>query len=191
VHLGWKGFSGKMRASMKPAYLVYNPAAGLFDKRELVIGAAARLESHGWQIQVEETGSGGDATRLAQDAARKGHAAFFIAGGDGSIGQAAAGLAGSQTALGALPGGTANVWARELGLRGLTSWNRRALEDGAEQLARGRVQAVDVGVCNGPGCDHRGANGNPPPGPPPFRPRQISQFVVLERPPVGRHGFDH
>ncbi|MBN1666120.1 MAG: hypothetical protein JW862_03505, partial [Anaerolineales bacterium] len=73
---------------------------------------------------------------------------FLVAGGDGSINQAIKGLLGSRTALGVLPAGTANVWAQELGLPGLT-WTRwLALEESARQLPRSRVRQVDVGLCN-------------------------------------------
>lgn len=73
---------------------------------------------------------------------------FVIAGGDGSINRAVAGLVGSDTALGILPAGTSNVWAQEIGLPGLT-WTRwMALEESARRLADGQVQVVDIGLCN-------------------------------------------
>jgi diacylglycerol kinase family enzyme len=47
-----------------------------------------------------------------------------------------------------LPAGTANVWAQELGLPGL-SWTRlTALEESARRLANAKVRCVDVGLCN-------------------------------------------
>jgi diacylglycerol kinase family enzyme len=56
------------------------------------------------------------------------------------------GLYGSPTALGVLPGGTSNVFAQELGLRGLT-WTRvRALEHSAGLMARGTIRDVDLGL---------------------------------------------
>jgi diacylglycerol kinase (ATP) len=58
-------------------------------------------------------------------------------------------LAGSQTALGVLPAGTTNVWAKELGLPGLTYTRWMALEESARQLASGIFRQVDIGICNG------------------------------------------
>jgi diacylglycerol kinase family enzyme len=58
-------------------------------------------------------------------------------------------LAGSSTALGVLPAGTANVWAQELGLPRLGYVNWFALEKAAAQLAHGQVRMVDLGECNG------------------------------------------
>lgn len=104
---------------------------------------------YGWQIYVEQTRGGEHTTELAQRAAAENLDALFIAGGDGSVGKAAAGLVGSKTALGVLPAGTANVWAQEFGLPGL-NWTRLdALEECAHMLGSGIVKAVDVGICNG------------------------------------------
>ena len=57
-----------------------------------------------------------DAKRLARKAAKSGADIVAIFGGDGSVAEAAAGLAGTKTALRILPGGTANVMSVELGI---------------------------------------------------------------------------
>ena len=108
---------------MKTALLVFNPTAGRFPSRMLTERAADVLRSYDWEIDLYQTTGGPHITALAQQAAEQGKDAFFIAGGDGSINFAVQGLMESQTALGVLPAGTANVWARELGLPGLT-WTR-------------------------------------------------------------------
>jgi len=100
-------------------------------------------------MQLEATTRGEDITRLARQTAEEGLEAFFIVGGDGSVNLATAGLIHTNTALGVLPAGTANVWAQELGLPGL-NWTRwTALEESAHRLADAQVYAVDVGLCNG------------------------------------------
>jgi len=133
---------------MRQAYLVYNPAAGRYPSGLLAERAAQVLRRHGWEIKLEQTHDGEHITRLAHQASQEGWDAFFVVGGDGSINLAINGLVGSQTALGVLPAGTANVWAQELGLPGLT-WTRwMALEESAERLAGGEVRQVDVGFCN-------------------------------------------
>jgi len=133
---------------MPKAYLVYNPAAGRFPSRMLTERAAAVLRSEGWEVSLEQTGGGPHITELARQAVEYSMDAFFVAGGDGSINFATAGLVGNQTALGVLPAGTANVWARELGLPGLT-WTRwTALEESARRLATASLRSVDVGFCN-------------------------------------------
>ena len=134
---------------MPKAYLVYNPAAGRFPSRMLIERAADVLRKQGWEMQVEQTQGGSHITDLAHEAADRSLDGFFIAGGDGSINYAVAGLVNSDTPLAVLPSGTANVWCRELGVQGL-AWTRlMALEESARQLANVTVRKVDVGFCNG------------------------------------------
>ncbi|MGE5220792.1 MAG: diacylglycerol/lipid kinase family protein [Omnitrophica WOR_2 bacterium] len=134
---------------MRRALLVYNPVSGRYPSLLLAERAARVLGEHGWQLTIEQAQSGEHITRLAYQAAAQGLDAYFIAGGDGSINLALEGLVGSNTALGVLPSGTANVWAQELGLPGL-SWTRwSALEESARRLADAEVFSVDAGSCNG------------------------------------------
>jgi diacylglycerol kinase family enzyme len=106
------------------------------------------LNDYGWVVHLEQTAGGPHITQLAKRAVGEAMDAFFLAGGDGSINYALAGLVGSETPLGVLPAGTANVWSQELGLPGLT-WTRwMALEESARQLATADVRQVDVGYCN-------------------------------------------
>jgi diacylglycerol kinase (ATP) len=133
---------------MPKAYLVYNPAAGRFPSRILIERAADVLRGFGWEMQLEQTHGGENITQLAREAVDQSMDAFFIAGGDGSINYAVAGLVNSETSLGVLPAGTANVWSKEIGIPGLT-WTRiMALEESARMLAKGAVRKVDVGFCN-------------------------------------------
>lgn len=134
---------------MPKAYLVFNPAAGRFPSRMLTERAADVLRNKGWEIYLRQTNGGSHITELATRAVDQEMDAFFIAGGDGSINYAVAGLIESQTPLGVLPSGTANVWSRELGLPGLTWTRLMALEESARQLANANVFSVDVGMCNG------------------------------------------
>jgi len=69
----------------------------------------------------------------------------LVAGGDGTIHEVVNGLVGSDTAMGVLPMGTGNVWAKEIGLPtlGLTQPDR--LLAAARMLVDGEVRWVDVG----------------------------------------------
>ncbi len=133
---------------MPQAYIVYNPAAGKFPSAMLTEQAAAVLQDRGWQTRLERTNGGEHITELARRAANEKMDAFFVAGGDGSINLAVKGLLGSQTALGVFPAGTANVWAKELGLPDLTWTRLMALEESARRFATATVRKVDVGFCN-------------------------------------------
>ena len=133
---------------MRKAYLVFNPHAGRFPSRLLTERAAEVLASYHWDIRLAQTSGGIEVTQLARQAADENMDAFFIAGGDGSVNLAVAGLMGSETALGVLPAGTTNVWAKEIGLPGLTYTRWKALEESAHHLAKGAFHQVDLGMCN-------------------------------------------
>jgi diacylglycerol kinase (ATP) len=129
--------------------IAYNPVAGRYPSRLLVERAARVFREQNWSVELERTHSGQHITELARQAALDGLDCFIIAGGDGSVNQAVAGLVGTDTALGVLPAGTSNVWAQELGLPGL-SWTRwMALEESARRTAGCQIKRVDVGMCNG------------------------------------------
>ena len=133
---------------MADTLLIYNPAAGRFSVRPFISGVIRTLNDHDWRVEVAESLNGRHTTHLARMAARENFRAVFVIGGDGTVGQAASGLIGSETALGVLPAGTANVWAMELGMRAFT-WPRwRLLRENARILAEVKPCAIDVGLCN-------------------------------------------
>ena len=134
---------------MRRANLIYNPAAGRYPSWLLTERAANVLKEHGWEVCIQKTISAAHVTDLAQQAVIEGIDALFVVGGDGSINQALGPLAGSQTALGVLPAGTANVWSQEIGLPGLTWTRLMALEESARRLADAQIWEMDVGLCNG------------------------------------------
>ena len=74
------------------------------------------LAEHECEPSLVFPGSAEEATAAAREAASRGEDVVFVVGGDGSVRQAALGLAGSETALAAVPAGTVNVWARETGI---------------------------------------------------------------------------
>jgi diacylglycerol kinase (ATP) len=134
---------------MVDALLIYNPAAGRISVRPFISGVIRTLNDHGWRVEVAESLNGRHTTQLARTAAQENFRAVFAIGGDGTAGQAAAGVIGSQTALGILPAGTTNVWAQELGISALTWSHIRALSLNARTLAESTPTAIDVGLCNG------------------------------------------
>ena len=95
--------------------IVFNPAAGS-RRRQRLDRALSVLRARGVEAEVALTAHAGHAETIARDAARAGRRLVVAAGGDGTIAEVASGLAGSDTTLGVLPLGTANVLACELGL---------------------------------------------------------------------------
>ena len=118
--------------------IVFNPAAGARRRRTL-LAALDLLRGLGMRPEVADTARRGHAALLARDAAAAGVRVVVAAGGDGTIAEVAAGLAGSETALGVLPLGTANVLALELGLP-------RDPARAAAVLAMGRTAPLHPGL---------------------------------------------
>jgi diacylglycerol kinase (ATP) len=133
---------------MRSAIIVYNPAAGRFSVKPFIESAVKELESAGWQVEAAETHSGAHTIELAKQAAAEKKEAVFAVGGDGTIGNIVNGLIGSETALGVLPAGTANVWGNELGLKPFAWTQPWMLRKNAALLAKAPIHAVDVGSCN-------------------------------------------
>ncbi len=132
---------------MRNADMIYNPGAGRFPSGILAERAANVLRSNGWSIRLTRTENSEHVTQLARRAAEDGKEAIFVVGGDGTVNMAVRGLVGSTTALGVLPGGTANVLAQELGLPGIRWTRLMALEESARRLAGAKIREVDIGIC--------------------------------------------
>lgn len=134
---------------MPTGLILHNPAAGRLPAKFFVSRAASLLRKYGWQIDIIESHSGEHLAELARQAAERRLDAVFVAGGDGSIGWALSSLVGTGTSLGVLPVGTANVWARELGLPVLSILNPLSVDHWARTLATIPPSNVDVGMCSG------------------------------------------
>jgi diacylglycerol kinase family enzyme len=81
-------------------------------------------------------------TRVARELARDHDVdAVVAAGGDGTVSAVAAGLVGTDVALGVIPLGTLNHFAKDLGIRDLDS--------AIAAIAAGTPRRIDVGEVNG------------------------------------------
>lgn len=96
--------------------LIVNPYATSVSRRlRTLVIAALRTR---YDVRVMETAGPGHATELARAAAEDGSDAIVTFGGDGTVNEAANGLAGSDVPLFPLPGGSQNVYAKMLGISG-------------------------------------------------------------------------
>ena len=104
------------------------------------------LSRSGNEVEIVETNRRGHATRFAQDAARRGVDVVIGFGGDGTLNEVATGVAGTDTALGVLPGGSTNVFARTLGMPNDPVPAVRQLAAG---IAAGDIEPIGLGHVNG------------------------------------------
>ena len=132
--------------------LVVNSFASSVTPRNTVV--VHRRLSRDHDVEVVETNRRGHATRFAVDAARRGLDAVIAFGGDGTLNEVATGVAGTETALGVLPGGSTNVFARTIGL---SNDPVAAADELADALGEGHITPVGLGTVNGRHfCFHTG-----------------------------------
>jgi YegS/Rv2252/BmrU family lipid kinase len=97
--------------------LIYNPYAGKIRRNPQLLQRTTEVLAHASvKPRLVATDSAGHATELARIAVEEGADLVLVLGGDGTVNEAANGLAFSGIPLGVLPAGTANVLAMELGL---------------------------------------------------------------------------
>ena len=124
--------------------LIVNPYASSVTARGRVVITKALAADH--SVTIVETTGRGHATELAAEAAAGGAEVVVVLGGDGTLNEAANGLAGTDTALAALPGGSTNVFARTLGLPDDPIEATAALLDA---LSVGSIRRIGLGMVNG------------------------------------------
>jgi diacylglycerol kinase family enzyme len=137
-------FELESEATRRRMLIIVNPYASTVSDRlrHLVVYA---LQGR-FEVDAVDTETRGHATELCREAAHEGYDVVVAFGGDGTVNEAANGLLGSSTPLCPLPGGSANVFAKMLGIPG-------DVVDATEHLLAmaddWRPRKVDVGVVNG------------------------------------------
>jgi diacylglycerol kinase (ATP) len=130
------------------AVLIYNPRSGTRDIQALLPTALQVFGEYGWRVEAHSTQQPGDVQRLAAEAVRNNYDVVLAAGGDGSLNEAANALAHSDVALATLPSGTANVWARQIGMPIPAPLYNTQLADAARSICTGFVRLIDLGRTN-------------------------------------------
>ncbi len=125
--------------------LVVNSFASSVTARNRVLIEEILMDG-GHEVTLKETNRRGHATRFAQDAASRDWDVVVALGGDGTLNEVANGLAGSTTALGVLPGGSTNVFARTIGMENDPVAAARQLAAG---LATETIRPIGLGNVNG------------------------------------------
>ncbi len=131
-------------AEARRMLVIVNPKATTMSDRlkHLVVYA---LQGR-FDVHAVDTQQRGHAIEICREAAHEGYDVVVAFGGDGTVNEAANGLAGSQTALTCLPGGNNNVFAKMLGIP-------PDVVDATEHLLgmadRWEPREVDLGCLNG------------------------------------------
>ena len=126
---------------MKNIAFIVNPISGTKAKNRVAKLIRELLDLQQFAPTVVVTEYAGHATQLAQQFAMEDYYAVVAVGGDGTINEVASGLIGTNTALGIVPNGSGNGFARHLDIS--TRMNRAI-----EMLNNSEVINVDYGSVN-------------------------------------------
>ncbi len=126
---------------MKNIAFIVNPISGTKTKNRVAKLIRDVLDTQQFAPIVVMTEYAGHATQLAQQFAAQEYYAVIAVGGDGTVNEVATGLIGTNTALGIVPNGSGNGFARHLDIS--TRMNRAI-----EMLNSSEVIHVDYGLVN-------------------------------------------
>jgi diacylglycerol kinase family enzyme len=136
--------------------LIVNPVARTVSKPTLAV--IEKALSADFRLEVAETKQRGHASELAAQALADGVDLVIVFSGDGTINEVVNALAGTETALGALPGGATNILVRALDLpldpvEATGVLIGKALDDRCFPLHLGRADGRFFAVNCGAGVD--------------------------------------
>ena len=127
---------------MKNIAFIINPISGTLNKRRIPKMIDKLLDKSQWMPDIVFTEYKGHGTELARHYAELGFYACVAVGGDGTVNEVASGLVQTNTALGIIPIGSGNGFARHLNIP--VKPNKAS-----EMLNRCEPICVDYGVANG------------------------------------------
>jgi diacylglycerol kinase family enzyme len=126
----------------RPLAIILNCAARNRRAAEQRTQLTERLASTDLQADLFCAEDGEEMATLARRVADQGYPVVVAGGGDGTVSAVASAIAGTDAALGVLPFGTINHFAKSMGIP-------RTLEGAVQTLADGDTIRVDVGEVNG------------------------------------------
>ena len=127
---------------MKRGFLIYNPTAGIRAKTTPRIQQLIRdFEEQEIEIVPAPTEAGGSVVQQVREMLDQKPDLFVTWGGDGTINETVNGMFGSGVPLGILPGGTANLMVRELGIPSNVA-------DAVRVIGAGKRRMISVGQAN-------------------------------------------
>ncbi len=122
--------------------VLVNPKSGLGTSFDSFWGAVEERFGADADVTYQFSHDVADGRRKAERAVRDGVDAVLVAGGDGMVNSIGAELVGTATALGVIPTGSGNGFARHFGIP-------LDIPGAIQALARAKRRPIDVGTANG------------------------------------------
>lgn len=127
---------------MKRGFLIFNPTAGMRRKsKAIVAGVIREFETYGIDITPSPTEPEGTTVGQVRGLLTDSPDLLVSWGGDGTINEVINGMFGSEIPLGVIPGGTANVFAKEMDI---PSHINRSIAI----IGRGKTRSISIGEAN-------------------------------------------
>jgi diacylglycerol kinase (ATP) len=121
------------------ALLIANPGAGqVLKQSSLMLEVAQYLKEYGLDVDVALARPTKEAMRAAKKGVKQGYDIIVAMGGDGTIGGVIRGVVGANTRLGIIAAGTANDFARSLGIP-------QDVKEACALIATGKARRLDLG----------------------------------------------
>lgn len=133
--------SDPQNAPIRNLVFVVNPRSGTDRVKAIEAALESRLDGSRFRYEIRNTQKSKHGIEIAREAAAGGAYAVVAVGGDGSVADVAKGLYGTKTALGIVPKGSGNGFARSLGIP-------LSLEGAVDRLNTASLLRVDVGFAN-------------------------------------------
>jgi len=122
--------------------IIINPNAGQLETEKLRRKLGGAFAARNAPFDLMTTEFAGHATEIARVASGLGYRSVCVVGGDGTIAEAATGVAGTNVPLAVIPRGTANQLARNLNIP-------IAFEKAVDCAVSGVATPIDIGRING------------------------------------------
>ncbi|MDQ2938262.1 MAG: diacylglycerol kinase family lipid kinase [Acidobacteriota bacterium] len=122
--------------------VIINASSGDGNKANIQERLADAFTARGLQPRISMARTGSEVISLAQRAAQSDAQTIVAGGGDGTLNSVASSIVGSGKALGVLPFGTMNHFAKDLHIP-------LDLEGAVQTIADGHTAKVDIGEVNG------------------------------------------
>jgi len=121
---------------------IVNPIAGKGRALQVWKQFSGKLKQLYGELDMVPTRCAGDATTLARQGVEEGYELVVAFGGDGTLHEVVNGMVGGSTALGVVPAGTGNDFARSLGIG-------KDLNRAFQVLSDGHMKRIDLGTFDG------------------------------------------
>ncbi len=121
--------------------IIVNPKSGSGRGMKFAERVRALLTADDVPVDIRHTSARGEAEAFASEAVDTGYACVAACGGDGTVHEAVNALAGTDVALGIIPCGRGNDFARAVGIP-------QSSEKAASILSQGHARSFDLGKVN-------------------------------------------